>query len=328
VTTFLQVIAVAAIVFGVVILVTGRGRGLDDVEPDLADNRLPDGPIGAKEVEDVKFSLAVRGYRMDEVDDALDRVAEELGRRDAMIAELRAQVSGAPMRAPLSAPADDEARWGQVPVEVAPLPEGALTDVEDDELDEIDELDDDYVDGLEAGDVTDEDDVSADDLDEPADVADDDSDDGDEALSDDGDEAPDTVPFSAAQATFAGNEEWIDPGHEHEGDHVDDVAEKVAEHQIGVAPWSLSAGGPEAPADDDDAEDADDAAEDTDDDPAAYTPEPVAVVQPEDRPAWSAPETVDEAEDDEPAAAPGAADDDDAEDANPYRPKLPPFFRQ
>jgi DivIVA domain-containing protein len=39
-------------------------------------------------VERLRFSLAFRGYRMDEVDDVLDRLTAELRARDARIAEM------------------------------------------------------------------------------------------------------------------------------------------------------------------------------------------------------------------------------------------------
>jgi DivIVA domain-containing protein len=341
VTTVLQIIAVAAIVFGVVIAVTGRGRGFDDVEPDLADNRLHDGPITARHIDEVKFSLAVRGYRMDEVDDALDRVSAELARRDDMIAELRAQLGGDD-RSPFAQSADgDEGRSpGEIPIELAPLPEGApVIDDFDDETDDEDAVDDE----VEFDD--DDGEGDAEDVDEDADEdSDEDADDG--------------TPYAAAQATFAGNEEWIEPD-EH-GEHVDEVAEKVAEHQIGVAPWTLGGAAGDDEAGDDEADDT------SEEDAPTYTPDPVAVPQPEDRPAWADPEAEDALADLDlaEAAAPApavddteadlsdadadadAADADDAEDAveaddaedaagaddegddNPYRPTLPPFFRQ
>jgi DivIVA domain-containing protein len=51
----------------------------------------------------VRFNLALRGYRMNEVDDALDRVQQELDARDARIAALTAQLGGV-----LDRPAGDE----------------------------------------------------------------------------------------------------------------------------------------------------------------------------------------------------------------------------
>jgi DivIVA domain-containing protein len=52
---------------------------------------LPESPSG-EDVDAVRFGLGLRGYRMDQVDEVLDRLAAELDRRDAVIARLRAQL--------------------------------------------------------------------------------------------------------------------------------------------------------------------------------------------------------------------------------------------
>lgn len=50
---------------------------------------LAEGPVGADQVHDLRFDQAVRGYRMEQVDRALARLADELSARDAEIARLR-----------------------------------------------------------------------------------------------------------------------------------------------------------------------------------------------------------------------------------------------
>lgn len=50
-----------------------------------------EGAIGSAQVAAVRFDRAPRGYRMDQVDAVLDRLAVELARRDETIAALRAQ---------------------------------------------------------------------------------------------------------------------------------------------------------------------------------------------------------------------------------------------
>ena len=52
---------------------------------------LPGGPLGADDIHEVRFDQAVRGYRMDQVDQALTRLADELAVRDAEIARLRGE---------------------------------------------------------------------------------------------------------------------------------------------------------------------------------------------------------------------------------------------
>ena len=50
---------------------------------------LPAGPLGEDDLHDVRFDQAVRGYRMQQVDEALSRLGRELHERDAEIARLR-----------------------------------------------------------------------------------------------------------------------------------------------------------------------------------------------------------------------------------------------
>ena len=48
----------------------------------------PSGPVDRAAVDGLRFTLAFRGYRMNEVDDVLDRLLDELDERDRRIAEL------------------------------------------------------------------------------------------------------------------------------------------------------------------------------------------------------------------------------------------------
>ena len=67
-----------------------------DREQCLCDMREDLGPVGTDDVDQVRFSVGFRGYRMDEVDDVLDRLGLEIGARDEQIRELREQLSGGP----------------------------------------------------------------------------------------------------------------------------------------------------------------------------------------------------------------------------------------
>ena len=53
---------------------------------------LPPHPV-AEDVDALRFSLGLRGYRMDEVDLVLDRLRDELAARDLRIAELEASLA-------------------------------------------------------------------------------------------------------------------------------------------------------------------------------------------------------------------------------------------
>ena len=82
-------LAVLAVLGGVALVAAGRGTAMPDVEPDRSPlGVLPPDEVGPTEVERLRFSLAFRGYRMDEVDDVLDRLTAELTQRDERIAEL------------------------------------------------------------------------------------------------------------------------------------------------------------------------------------------------------------------------------------------------
>ena len=75
---FFSVLIVA--VMGVAaVAATGRLGGLAETYDDRPDSRVPAGrPLTAEDLEGVRFTSALRGYRMSEVDALLDRLAEEL----------------------------------------------------------------------------------------------------------------------------------------------------------------------------------------------------------------------------------------------------------
>jgi DivIVA domain-containing protein len=81
-TWFFAVLLVA--VMGVTALVAaGRGGSMAEVFDDRPDARVPaDGPLAARDLEEVRFTTALRGYRMSEVDALLDRLAGELRARE------------------------------------------------------------------------------------------------------------------------------------------------------------------------------------------------------------------------------------------------------
>jgi DivIVA domain-containing protein len=84
----------AAIVFGVVLAITGAARGLQPVEPDERARRLPgDRPLAERDLGTVRFDVTVRGYRMAQVDAALRRVSYDLGYKQELIAALEAEVA-------------------------------------------------------------------------------------------------------------------------------------------------------------------------------------------------------------------------------------------
>lgn len=91
--TVLGLLGVVGALFAAAVVATRSDPALAAAPPDRADVVLPDRRVEPADVAAVRFSTAVRGYRMDEVDRVLDRLAEELADRDRQIAEL---VAGAP----------------------------------------------------------------------------------------------------------------------------------------------------------------------------------------------------------------------------------------
>jgi DivIVA domain-containing protein len=75
---FFAVLIVAAM--GVAAMAaTGRFGGLAETWDDRPDSTVPaDRPLTAEDLEAVRFTSALRGYRMSEVDALLDRLADEL----------------------------------------------------------------------------------------------------------------------------------------------------------------------------------------------------------------------------------------------------------
>lgn len=70
----------------------GRGDAMARAYPDRPDVRLPaHRPLDAVDLEDVRFSVVLRGYRMDEVDDVMRRLVDEIAERDAQLAQYEAQ---------------------------------------------------------------------------------------------------------------------------------------------------------------------------------------------------------------------------------------------
>jgi DivIVA domain-containing protein len=64
---------------GIAVVASGRGTPMAEVYDDRPDAAVPaSGPIAAEDLRTVRFSLALRGYRMSEVDALLDRLARQL----------------------------------------------------------------------------------------------------------------------------------------------------------------------------------------------------------------------------------------------------------
>ncbi|MFE5872301.1 DivIVA domain-containing protein [Streptomyces roseifaciens] len=91
-------IALVVVVAAVALFVAGGGSGaaLPEAAADRTVWPLPaDRPMARADVETLRLPVALRGYRMAETDEALDRLGAELAERDARISELEAALAGA-----------------------------------------------------------------------------------------------------------------------------------------------------------------------------------------------------------------------------------------
>lgn len=93
---WLQVVVAVGIVLATVLVAGGRGDGLSPAEVNRQRRSLPeDRALVPADLSAVDLGVAFRGYRMDEVDELLDRFALELAERDERVAELEARVATA-----------------------------------------------------------------------------------------------------------------------------------------------------------------------------------------------------------------------------------------
>ena len=106
---FLAVILVAAVLWaglgrrsrgsGGAWLPSLLGGGLEDPPANLPPVLLP-AHAGPEDVNQLRFSLGLRGYRMDQVDQVLEDLRDQLAVRDRELAELRGRLAALEQDAP------------------------------------------------------------------------------------------------------------------------------------------------------------------------------------------------------------------------------------
>lgn len=98
----LGLVIVSGLLFALAAVVFGRGEQLPAPPQDTSPVVLPaDRPVDAADVEAVRLSVVLRGYRMLEVDWVLDHVAEALREKDRTIAALTERLADRPPAEPL-----------------------------------------------------------------------------------------------------------------------------------------------------------------------------------------------------------------------------------
>ena len=90
-----QLVVIVALLAAVGWIAVGGGGHMSEPVPDRPDLALPEnGLLDRDHIDRVRFSVGVRGYRMDEVDDVLDRLAHEIEVREHRIAQLEGREPG------------------------------------------------------------------------------------------------------------------------------------------------------------------------------------------------------------------------------------------
>jgi len=96
VTTVLQYLVIATViglvVFALAVFVFGRGEQLAPLSPRISPTELPERGMTGSDVGSIRFAMALRGYRMSDVDWALERMGSEIDRLRAEIASLSGEV--------------------------------------------------------------------------------------------------------------------------------------------------------------------------------------------------------------------------------------------
>ena len=101
----LGLLVVGGLLFLGASLLLGRGETQPPAEAGRSPVELPDDrPVVGDDVRALRISVALRGYRMSEVDWLVDQLAQVLDERDAEIAQLRAATGP---RDPARADAED-----------------------------------------------------------------------------------------------------------------------------------------------------------------------------------------------------------------------------
>ena len=89
---WLQVLVALGVVLATVLVAGGRGDSLGELSPSRPRTGLPgDRAVRPDDLNSLQLGVGLRGYRMDEVDDVLDVLADQLAQRDEEIARLRGE---------------------------------------------------------------------------------------------------------------------------------------------------------------------------------------------------------------------------------------------
>jgi DivIVA domain-containing protein len=112
---WLWVVALVVVIGAAAVLAAGRDTSMAEAYDDRPDRTVPTGrPLTADDLAEVRFSTAVRGYRMDEVDAFIDRLRADLIAREHLDTESAESTGSAESaQAAESPPLQDRADAGE-----------------------------------------------------------------------------------------------------------------------------------------------------------------------------------------------------------------------
>ncbi|MGI8592313.1 MAG: DivIVA domain-containing protein, partial [Nakamurella sp.] len=87
---------IGLVVFVLAVFVFGRGEQMAPLDPRTSPAELPESDITSQDVGKIRFAVALRGYRMSDVDWALERLGDQLDVLRLENAQLRAFTPGSP----------------------------------------------------------------------------------------------------------------------------------------------------------------------------------------------------------------------------------------
>ncbi|MHB2022375.1 MAG: DivIVA domain-containing protein, partial [Mycobacteriales bacterium] len=116
----LEVLVTVLVLAGVALLAAGRGDAMSEVGPDLAEVLPVGAPVTAEWLAELRLPVALRGYRMSEVDQLLERLTDRLRELEGAGQPESVQLDSAPEAPPEVPQAHPEApqapREAQEPV--------------------------------------------------------------------------------------------------------------------------------------------------------------------------------------------------------------------
>ncbi len=120
------VVLIVVLIGAVAVVASGRGGALAEVYDDRPDSTMPAGrPLTADDLREMRFSTAVRGYRMDEVDALLARLQVDLLARERREPPSDAEPgeSSGPVSSPTEASSTDALAGAEPPSDDSPTDE-------------------------------------------------------------------------------------------------------------------------------------------------------------------------------------------------------------